>query len=74
VRAVLVILAALLVLAHPAVLSAGLGAVLAVLAVAAFLLTHLLLVGAAELAVLAVLAAGIARSAGVTIRIPWRTT
>ena len=71
-RAVLAVLAALLLLAHPAALGAGLGVVLAVLEAAAFLLTHLLLVGAAELAVLAVLAAGIARSAGLTLR--WRTT
>jgi len=70
VKAAAVILAALLVIAHPAALAAGLGVVLAVLDAAAFVLAHLLLVLAAELAALAVIVAGVARSAGV--RRYWR--
>jgi hypothetical protein len=71
-KALLVVLAALLVIAHPALLTAGLGVVLAVLEAAVFLIAHPLIILGPELAVLAVIAAGIARSAGLTL--PWRTT
>lgn len=71
---ILLILGALVVIAHPVLLSAVLAVVLAVLEVAAWLLTHPLVILPAVLAVLAVIATGIARSAGVTFPTSWRTT
>ncbi|MCW2934864.1 MAG: hypothetical protein JWM19_5826 [Actinomycetia bacterium] len=71
---VLAVLALLLAIAHPAVLADGLGAVLAVLEVAVVVISHPLLLIAPELAFIAFMCAAIARSAGVSFRIPWRST
>ena len=73
-RAALATVAMLLAITHPAVLTAGLGEVLAVLDVAATVITHPLLLLIPELAFIAFMCAAIARSAGVTFSIPWRVT
>jgi hypothetical protein len=72
-RAVLVTVAMLLAIAHPAVLSAGLGVVLAVLEAAVVVISHPVLLIIPELAFIAFMCAAIARSAGVSFSIPWRT-
>ena len=68
----LALLALLVAIVHPAVLAAGLGAVLAVLEAAAAVITHPVLLLVPEVAFIAVMAVAIGRSAGVPI--PWRTT
>lgn len=73
-RAVLATVAMLLAIVHPAVLTAGLGAVLAVIEVAVVVITHPLLLIGPEVAFIAFMSTLIARSAGIPIRIPWRTT
>jgi hypothetical protein len=62
VKALLVLLGVLFIIAHPA-------------AVAAVVVSHPVLILLAELAVLAVIAAGIARAAGFSLdSLPWRAT
>ncbi len=69
-KAALVIVAVLLALAFPVPAAAT---ATTVLAVAAAVITHPLSILLAELGALAVIAGGIARSAGVTIPINWRS-